>query len=86
MKTNPCNICLVKPCCTDVCKDKENYTEEIVDFLCRLGQHVYKENGKKRRNLSKLMTSAYNEAVQVCDINHTETNKIFNRHTNSVIP
>ena len=79
MKTNPCELCLVKPCCTELCDKKSEYTEEAISFLCRLAKNIYKKNGKKRINISKLLTSSYNEAVEVCDANNKETNMIFNR-------
>lgn len=85
MKTNPCTLCLVKPCCTNLCNEKSEYTEQAIAFLCRLGKIVYKNNGKLRRNLSNLTLCTYKEAVKVCAENNKETNKIFNNHIHSVI-
>ena len=85
MKTNPCIQCLIKPCCTNVCTPKEEYTEELIGFLCRLGQQIYKLNGKRKRNISKLIISAYDEAAILCEINRNENNQILKRHIHSVV-
>jgi len=80
MKINPCDKCLVTPCCSKICESKDEYTDEITSFLCRLGQHVFKKNGKRRRwGASKLLNTRYDETVVLCNRNQYQYNQIIQR-------
>lgn len=51
--SDPCDECLLKPCCTEVCEKKELYVTYIRD-----GQKYYRgRNG--RLNLSAIRSSSY---------------------------
>jgi hypothetical protein len=84
MKKNPCDQCLVKSCCTEWCKPKNEYTDENLDFLTRLCTIIYKNNGKKRRNISTEVKNAHEQALNVCEENKVELALILKRYVNSV--
>ncbi len=50
---DPCDECILKPCCTEVCEKKELYIAYIRD-----GQKYYK-NRYGRLNLSVMYSSSY---------------------------
>jgi hypothetical protein len=80
MKTNPCNKCLVKPCCTDLCNQKHEYTHELNGLLCNLAKQVFKKNGKRKKwRASNLLNSTYDEVIVLHNRNSYEYNKILTR-------
>lgn len=85
MKVNPCDTCLVKPCCTDACPPKHEYTENLLHFLSNLGQIVYDRNGKQVKGVGKRTLKAYEEASSLAAQNSEEHKKIMERYVRSVV-
>lgn len=78
---NPCNICLIKSCCTDVCNEKFKYSDNILSKLNRLlSKYIYDEGGYRRLNISARTKIKYDNLTSICDENNKQTNKIYNRH------
>lgn len=76
---NPCDNCLVKVCCTQFCKDKENYREELNRILDGLQPHIFSVNNHQRKNLSKNIAINWVKTLELQRINHREINRILNR-------
>ena len=80
---NPCDNCMVKPCCSSICYDKEFYTEEIILELTRATEKVsdskcttvYPDHRITtiNRNYSKLRSYW----SKICELNRKEINKIL---------
>ena len=86
MKPNPCYKCLVKPCCSEVCQSKNEYTDELLNFLGRLGMNIYDKNGKKFKRVSKHTMKVYNEVVELCIQNNEQHHEILDRYVRMVVP
>jgi hypothetical protein len=76
---NPCNICLVTPCCTSVCKEKYRYTDFIVNELTNVGYKVYDERGGFKKNISPRFTNLWAKWTTICEKNKIELETIHNR-------
>jgi len=76
---NPCNSCIVNSCCTQLCKDKENYREELNKILDGLHPHVLSINGHQRKKISNNIFIHWQKTINLQKINHQEINRILNR-------
>lgn len=76
---NPCDGCIVKSCCTQFCKDKENYREELNRILDGLTSHFFSVNNHQRKNLSRNIAIHWSKTIKLQRINNREINRILNR-------
>jgi hypothetical protein len=76
---NPCDVCVVKACCTQVCKDKENYRAEVNKILDGLMPHVFSINGHQRKKIPQNIQTHWTKSIELQKINHQEINRILNR-------
>lgn len=75
--TNPCNECLVQPCCTDICDSKYTYTNNILEKLYYAGQKIYHETNKtKIVNPNKKDEEIWEQLITLCRINKNEIDSI----------
>ncbi len=76
---NPCNNCIVKSCCTQVCKDKENYTEHLNTILNGLQPHLFSINKHQRKKIPQNLRIHWEKKIKLQEINHREINTIVDR-------
>ena len=76
---NPCNSCIVNSCCTQFCKDKEDYREEVNKILDGLQSHVLSVNGHQRKKIPNNIFIHWQKTIALQKINHREINRILNR-------
>lgn len=78
---NPCNKCIIRACCTKLCKQKELYTETILlqlSVFCR--ENIYDAKGfpltnSKDKSIKKKLSSY----KRVCEKNNKEISNIILR-------
>ncbi|MDX1806215.1 MAG: hypothetical protein R3267_04220 [Paenisporosarcina sp.] len=77
---NPCDECLVKAACTEMCDAKNDYTDAIICKLTDISQHIYNKEGYKRKNVPPHFMRWYNRAADVCEKNSEECQRIMDRY------
>lgn len=77
---NPCDICIIKVCCTTVCEPKYEYMNRIISNLTLFSnEYIYDEYGNKKQNLYGIVKLKYDHMVDLCQKNLEEIQSIFNR-------
>ena len=76
---NPCDVCIVKACCTQVCKDKENYRGEVNKILDGLMPYTFSKNGHQRKKIPQNIYIHWQKKIRLQKINHQEINRIVGR-------
>lgn len=64
---NPCEECLVSPCCSRICEQKQVYTHYIILQLT-----VILDEGKRF-----LKPESYDKIMKLCEENMNQTHKIY---------
>ena len=78
---NPCNNCIIKACCTKLCKEKETYTEQVLvqlSLFCK--EHIYDVFGNviKHQNDAEIQIKL-NKYRNICKRNNKEISSIILR-------
>ena len=76
---NPCNNCIVKSCCTQLCKDKEDYRKHLDIILDGLHPHAFSKNRHQRRKIPYNIYIHWEKKIKLQKINHEEINRILGR-------
>jgi uncharacterized protein (UPF0335 family) len=71
---NPCDECLIKPCCSDRCDKKHSYTEFLSNELQDIYKLMYNDGPNKE------VRQRYLKIRKLCDRNTNENNIIFERY------
>jgi hypothetical protein len=77
---NPCETCLVSICCTQLCDEKKEYTEQIqqiFESFCKL--HIYDEKSQRKKVTDPEIKEKYVGLVTKCKKNTKEVKTIFDR-------
>ncbi len=80
IETNPCNDCLVQAICTEICDQKETYTEFIVNELCDICKHIYDDDGLRILMVPENVEEAHRKVVAECEKNSDECQAILDRY------
>jgi len=76
---NPCNNCIVKVCCTQVCEDKEDYRLHLNGILNGLQPHAFSTNKHQRKRVPYNICIHWEKKIKLQAINHREINTIAER-------
>ncbi len=77
---NPCNECLVRAACTALCDRKHHYTEFLINNLVAVCKTIYNNDGTRRLVIQVDVREWYKTAMDRCEKNSDETNKIMDRY------
>ena len=84
---NPCKICLIQACCTDICNEKFAFLDHSLQKLYELDKkHIYTEDGFKKSNVPQTIQEQHEKFVSVCMKNKDEIDNIMNRYIDLVVP
>jgi len=78
---NPCDICIVKACCTLFCKDKEFYTERLNTEVTQLRRHIYSVSDNKKKKIPRTIRLHWESKTKLQAMNLREINNILDRGT-----
>jgi hypothetical protein len=78
---NPCSNCIIKSCCTKICKAKETYTEKVlVQLSVFCNEHIYDIFGNPiHYNSTDIIKKKLNKYRDICKINNREISSIILR-------
>ncbi len=76
---NPCDVCIVKACCTQLCEAKEDYRLHLNGILNGLKSHAFSINGHQRKKVPYNICIHWEKKIKLQEINHQEINTINNR-------
>ncbi len=76
---NPCNICVVKACCTLFCDDKVNYTSCLSEEVASTRKYIYSISGNKRKKVSRNITLQWESKQKLQKTNAQEIRTIIDR-------
>ena len=76
---NPCDNCLLKPCCSCMCNNKDEYTEFLINALTDISHLMYDEKGNKV-NTGILVKLEHERILKLAQQNADEKDKIFDRY------
>lgn len=76
---NPCDVCIVKACCTQLCEAKENYREHLNIILDGLKPHTFSKNGHQRKKIPQNIYIHWEKKIRLQKINHQEISIIAER-------
>jgi hypothetical protein len=74
---DPCNECLVKPACTEVCWKKQNYGKLISEAVRRHESYLFRNDYRRTQNLRNKLS--YYRSLEGKD--RTDLKKIRNRQS-----
>ena len=74
---NPCDKCVVNPCCTQLCENKRKYTEELHRELEFLAPELFMEDGYRKENVPKQILKEKNQVVRLLKKNGEELRQIW---------
>ena len=84
---NPCKLCLIQACCTDICNEKFCFLDWSLNNLYELGKkHIYTEEGYKKSNIPQTIQEQHDKLVSVCKKNKDEIDDILYRYVDLVVP
>jgi hypothetical protein len=77
---NPCNNnCIVKVCCTQLCKNKKDYNDYLDQILDGLHPHIFSVNNHRRKRVPENIRLYWQKTIKLQRINNQEISKILNR-------
>ncbi len=82
---NPCAACVVRVCCTLICKEKEDYTSELQVELESLGPKLYSRNGNRRKHVRYDIKKRNEKIIKKLNRNLSEIQSIFHRATSGPV-
>ena len=68
---NPCETCIVRVNCTQICPEKENYTTLL--------NHAYMQHNSAIKGGASFRRDIYQRVIELSDRNWTDKSKIKNR-------
>lgn len=75
---NPCDICVVKACCTAICKEKYAYRDYIEFKVRHLWPHLYSINGNRRKHIPATIKKERDVYMKRMEKNCEDLNRIEN--------
>jgi hypothetical protein len=76
---NPCDVCIVKACCTLFCEDKVDFTSCLNEEVASTRKYIYSISGNKRKKVSRNITLQWESKQKLLKINLREIKTIINR-------
>jgi hypothetical protein len=78
---NPCKTCIVNACCTQVCKPKEEFVEEMINNLTIfVDEYIYDKKGYPLKTpLTPKLEEIYSKYSYICEENRKQVQNILLR-------